>query len=308
MTFSRQRAPGAWISGVPMATGEAEAFDGNLAKAIDGDGGGTYAPSTQIIIGGSGFKVTGAFDVSGAAAFTGTVECKAGLSVTTAGTFSCSRAGTFSNGLTVSTAGSFTCSRPATFSDGLAIDTAGDFTCSRPFTLTNVMTTDHLIHADAGVLAFGVTSTGAVQFNTTLNVDGNATFNAYAYLNGRTFLAERLVLSGLGRLAYRTTTPANANVTLGVDTVDEIFLSESTGGGGYTVTISTTAALPGSRIRISRDYDAPTGNWTVSVPAYVSGSAFFLMGANASTECRSIELTFDGTNWRRTGFSKTSTT
>lgn len=268
MTFSRQRAPGAWISGVPMATGEAEAFDGNLAKAIDGDGGGTYAPSTQIIIGGSGFKVTGAFDVSGAAAFTGTVECKAGLSVTTAGTFSCSRAGTFSNGLTVSTAGSFTCSRPATFSNTLAlnsdtvVDTAATFTCN-----------------------------GAAGFNAAVLITGDVSTSGQIETSGL------ISLTGAAKIGWRFATLADADATIAVSSYDEVRLPAVV-ASTRTITLLNTGAIAGSKIRVTRDYRTANINSTTgSTQLVANGGAIGLYLGAAPGQFHFAELTFDGTNW-----------
>lgn len=57
--FVRLRPSGFWTIASVVTPAEFEAFDENLSKAINGDDGGTWAPSAQIVIGGSGLRVTG---------------------------------------------------------------------------------------------------------------------------------------------------------------------------------------------------------------------------------------------------------
>lgn len=268
MTFSRQRAPGGWITGLPMTTGEAEAFDGNIAKAIDGDGGGTYAPSTQIIIGGLGFRVTGAFDVSGAANFTGTVECKDGLSVTTAGTFSCSRAGTFSNGLTVGTAGSFLCSRPASFGSTVAlnndtvVDAAGMFTCN-----------------------------GIAGFNNDVLITGDVATSGQIETSGL------IQLNGAAKIGWRFATLTDADATISVAGYDEVRIPAIV-ALSRTITVVNGGAIAGSKIRITRDYRTANINATTGAVLLVAngGTIGLNLGA-ASGQFHFVELTFDGSVW-----------
>jgi hypothetical protein len=61
---SRIRAPGTWVSLTTVSPSEFEAFDAYTFSAINGDDGGTWAPTDPIVIGGDGLSVTGpaAFD------------------------------------------------------------------------------------------------------------------------------------------------------------------------------------------------------------------------------------------------------
>lgn len=56
MTFSRVRNPAGWTNNSVVQPGEFEAFDANLANAVDGAGGGTYTPTTRLTIGGQGIE------------------------------------------------------------------------------------------------------------------------------------------------------------------------------------------------------------------------------------------------------------
>jgi hypothetical protein len=65
MSFTRTRAPGLWTFNSTILPGELEHID-DYSFAIDGKGGGTYAPTSTIIVGGDGLNVTGQFDAGNA--------------------------------------------------------------------------------------------------------------------------------------------------------------------------------------------------------------------------------------------------
>lgn len=71
---------------------EAEIIDSQLVFAVDGNGGGTYAPSSLIILGGQGLQVTGDFfDVTSPTAFfhDGLTIDGGDFSITSTGIFTC---------------------------------------------------------------------------------------------------------------------------------------------------------------------------------------------------------------------------
>src|SRR5690606_24096154 len=55
MTFTRAK-PGGWQAGERLTSGQANHIDEQLPKAIDGNAGGSYAPSSPILIGGAGIR------------------------------------------------------------------------------------------------------------------------------------------------------------------------------------------------------------------------------------------------------------
>jgi hypothetical protein len=67
--FSRIRPAGAWNTST-IDPSEMEAFDAQLADAIDGGAGGPYEPGARITIGGAGLEVTSDFQSSGTATMT----------------------------------------------------------------------------------------------------------------------------------------------------------------------------------------------------------------------------------------------
>jgi len=63
--FTRVRPSGFWTSNSTLLSTECEAFDSRIYAAVNGDGGGVWAPAAVIEIGGSGLKTTGAFVATG---------------------------------------------------------------------------------------------------------------------------------------------------------------------------------------------------------------------------------------------------
>ena len=88
--FTRARLAGLWILGSVISPAELEHLD-DYSLAIDGDGGGTYAPSTAIVIGGSGVTLAGTdHHVSG----TLTVDNLAVISIASGGSIKAEGSGT----------------------------------------------------------------------------------------------------------------------------------------------------------------------------------------------------------------------
>lgn len=57
--FARLVPTGTWVNGYTPAPGLWETMDQQLSQAMNGDGGGTYAPATPVIVGGSGMQIPG---------------------------------------------------------------------------------------------------------------------------------------------------------------------------------------------------------------------------------------------------------
>jgi hypothetical protein len=57
--FAYTRSPGGWIALSVLFASEMEDLDGKLFKAINGDEGGSWTPSSQIVLGGAGLKIIG---------------------------------------------------------------------------------------------------------------------------------------------------------------------------------------------------------------------------------------------------------
>lgn len=60
--FTYRKAGGIWSGVLNLTSADMQFFDQNLYKAINGDDGGIWAPTSKIAIGGSGMGVTGNFE------------------------------------------------------------------------------------------------------------------------------------------------------------------------------------------------------------------------------------------------------
>lgn len=75
------RPSGVWNTGIVVLHGEFAAFDLAQFQSINGDLGGTWAPSSVITIGGSGLTVTGLFNATSFSHFSANVQIDNGLGV-----------------------------------------------------------------------------------------------------------------------------------------------------------------------------------------------------------------------------------
>jgi len=69
----------AWADGTAVEAAEYWDLDQKTFAAINGDAGGTWAPTAPIIIGGDGLNLTGLLDIDGAAIFDGAVTFNAAV-------------------------------------------------------------------------------------------------------------------------------------------------------------------------------------------------------------------------------------
>lgn len=164
--FTRARLAGLWILGSVISPAELEHLD-DYSLAIDGDGGGTYAPSTAIVIGGSGVTLSGAnHHVSG----TLTVDNLAVISIASGGSIKAEGSGTADITLaTVSNVGTLTVGSGAVvkINSGGALDVYGSLTLkntSGPGSITAEQNT-------TVTLASGATMTAAS--GSTVNLAGS---------------------------------------------------------------------------------------------------------------------------------------
>lgn len=72
-----------WSIGTTISPSEAWHFERSIKASINGDGGGTWAPTSLITIGGSGLTISGPFTVTVAPHFTGRIYADEGLTVAT---------------------------------------------------------------------------------------------------------------------------------------------------------------------------------------------------------------------------------
>lgn len=290
MTITRVRSPGLWTDGSTVSAAEFEALDGNIVKAPDFVGGGTYAPASQVIIGGSGLKVTTAFEVTGTSVigevvFTGITTFNLGFESVGPAQFSAD----------------------VTMADDLTVD--DDLNVGGDLDVTDNAHVGGNLTAD-GALFVGLSASidGDVTVGDDLTVVDDATiggaltvsgtFNAAANwsLTGSGFLQEQMALTGNGRIRYRYTAAPDAvgaDKTLGissgvsVDAVGDVFKVPATGG---TYIVSDTAASAGSMVMLFKN--ANGGSSTIK-----RGDGSTIGTLSAGTGGHLMLLVHSGSQW-----------
>jgi hypothetical protein len=142
MSFTRTRPPGFWTFNSVVAPSEFEHID-DYSYAIDGLGGGTYAPTALITIGGSGLNVTGPMDATdvGTMDVYTTFSIRGGATMQMFGTQIVSGTLSIISGafITVGNGGTFTINAGATATVAAAITLSGATTISGALTCSNTI-------------------------------------------------------------------------------------------------------------------------------------------------------------------------
>lgn len=247
--LTRVRAPGMWTLNSNLLSTECEAFDSRIYKAVNGDDGGVWAPSSAIEIGGAGISITGA------AAFTGGVTAN---NVAISNTLAVQGATTLDDDLTVN--GSVAVSTD--------LDVQGD----------SVLST--LAINGALDVGFKLSVHGSSKLSGSLNVTGSGSINGAAVLSdtlsvaGDSTFDERIAINAAADPAYRLKV-AGASKFTGAITGD----TSLTLGGNLTVSGSTslvglstsaTAAF-GAGITVANDADV-TGDANVTGDVTAGGT------------------------------------
>ncbi len=303
--FDFTRVGGVWSGSPAVTTAEMADIDSKTERAINGDDGGTWAPTTTIVVGGQGLEVTGVFISS---------ECQ-GLELT--------------SGEIVVYSGA-----QININSGGEIELTGDLKVNSGGNI-NVLSggeievrSGALIDAQAGSTlslagAIDIESGGILTVKTgaSLGILGTATLligsTAFLTINAGATVAiaadvthtGKVTYSGTGaRVVKRLQTVTNANATLTVASC-QICRWVTTDGNNYTLTLGTSPTpSAGEVIEVSRR-ELLAGNGTVvdgasSLPIYLfhmdtstngsGGASFFWDGANwrvlqGQSECRTSD-------------------
>lgn len=164
--FAYTRAGGVWNALTVLTSAEMADLDAKTFAAINGDAGGTWAPSDPIIIGGDGLDATGPLASSGGATFT------AGAFRISGGSCRVDVLGDFRLGLSVQGAG-------VTLEATAPLDSKGTTR------LRGTVTCDANITAGTTIFATGnISSVAAITAGTTLICGGALTVGAGAGITG----------------------------------------------------------------------------------------------------------------------------
>lgn len=254
---TRIRPIGLWTLDSDVLTSEFEAFDLAQFESINGDQGGTWAPASQIEIGGAGLKVSGPFDmpIGTTGTFGGTVDfaststptfvAGSNTDVEAGAVWAFANAPSFAAGFLVS-AGTVTFASAMTVVDvaapmlfstgssiqidtGIQVDIDGivNFTstdavsvaASKPWQFNNTPDFADGLDVDGGTLKIGAAALLDVESGSTVDVKSGATLvvNGTYSLVGNGFLTGRMVLSSGGVIEKPTAIGVDADTTYSVD-------------------------------------------------------------------------------------------
>lgn len=255
MAFSLIKA-GGWAFGEILTSAQMDALDADHAAAIDGVGGGTYAPSNPIVVGGDGLSVTGPFACSGPATFTSTVTLGNAESdtITVNGLLVINNDLVIDNDVqlgsggadAISVDGVATFSNEATFEDGIDVtgggativgntEVTGTFEVSSDVTVGDDLTVqdDATVHGN-----FYCSGNVTSEDDTTLGSNASKTLTVNAQL------ITRLQFSGNGRVGIRALELDDANQTVTVAEANTLLVPAGL-GGTRIYKLSNTGAVEG---------------------------------------------------------------
>ncbi len=286
MSWTRLRTIGGWASLTTVAPGEFEAIDTRIASTIDVVGGGSYAPSAPVTIGGSGVRLTSLFYSDGGAQFSQAAAFYLpGLTIDDTGTyaggdsdvkFSCTLPAWFTGAVDINAAltgvgatfVSYTASHKGV-AIGSTTTTIGTnvatVTSALPVTITADLTAQNVTGTNASfsgtLTAVGTTTLGDIASpggtanlgTVTLHARENAmdgidvTGGDVNILAGALIAHQRIQTVGEARI-----TPRLVYLTDGDQTVDivagSLFTMKGTSTGDHSVKVNTTGAVVGDVI------------------------------------------------------------
>lgn len=222
--FTRVRVDlAAWGIGTGVSQAEFEKFDANLFAAINGDAGGTWAPSAAITLGGEGMRFVGARLAVDA---DGSFEINCDALFTEASRFT--GLTSFTSGIAVSGTGSATFGVPivanaaATFSQNVTVGTS---------VMTSLTVNSLLYAANGGTIGSSSLSTltvnstethtgpethnGPVTINDSLAVNASMSLGEAPGTSGDAIYIEGDLLLNNGRVALTKTICPDADVSTG---------------------------------------------------------------------------------------------
>jgi hypothetical protein len=222
--FDFTRAGGVWTGSPALLTAEIADLDSKTERAINGDDGGTWAPTTTINIGGQGVTVTGVFISS---------ECQ-GLELTAGDltVYSGARVLLAGGKAEVATGSEIEVQSGATlevqsggivrFNSGSDVDFLGNIEIESGAAMIYRSGSQHIANSGS-----------ATSFGGTITFSGRATFSGPS-----------------GRTVRRLFSATNANVTVGPDDCDYAYW-DCTNANNYTLTLKnngTAIPVEGERI------------------------------------------------------------
>lgn len=299
MSFTRVK-PANWAAFETLTAAQMNQLDIDHANAVDGSGGGVYAPSSAIEIGGSGLVVSGAFGVTGVSTFSGDVFLGVfGADVQVDGPLTVNEPSTFNETVTVNddvlVSDDITCLGNLEIQGTTILgNAAGDTVTANGNAIFNGTATfnGNVVLGDSGdLIVVGGSMACALGFS----VDGNATIgnaagDAHAFTGTCTF-NDPIVLAGDGHVRKRVIAGADAASTYGVDDADIILLESGTLSAPRIYTIDNTSAGAGSSLIVVNK------STTQALTVNLNGGALSVTLQNTTGQEPWYEFVFFGGVW-----------
>lgn len=238
MTIAKMK-PSGFGPNDELTSAEIEICNSQMPNFMDGAAGGTYTPSAPLIVAGAqGLACSGVLNI------TGTGVCTIALAASLVINGTCTVGGTgsqtFASGATLTTAAGSTSTfnGTCTFNENFSLNSAKTFSC-------------------AGTLALGSTGSITGAAGSTVNLTGTAITLG---VGTQTVNQGTIVNFLTGHVNDRLVDLTDANQTIGISSgtiatngADVVMLAASVLSADRVITVTSTGALRGSRMRFSTD-------------------------------------------------------
>lgn len=287
--FAYTRAGGIWNIGTSLLAAEMASIDAKTFASLNGDAGGTWAPSAVITIGGQGLSVPANVTL-GTGGTTGlTVNSSSVFNFVTnfLGTTRILADSRFGDDNTT------TCTMNSSFviNSGFVSNANSSFAGSGVHLTFGTGTVLTLATGSSLVCSAGALFNASVTCGSTLAVTGAATFSSDVVIGGTGSIVERVVLG------------TAANGTYSVSTADVVFLSQALStSGSYTYTLDHVGAVTGKKMRISLEEGCAISVQVNDITGghIISGSTVI---GNSAGNYTSMDLVFVNSQWRHAAHS-----
>jgi len=279
------RPSGVWTAGVPVLHGEFAAFDLAQFQSINGDLGGTWAPSSIITIGGAGLNVTGPFQVHGSfhvyvgALFDSTVN-----------------AASFEASTDITADRDLIAGRHVVASGNATI--GGNITAGGDITATGDVSATGNLHGVVGISTPGfLVVGGAASVAGAATITGQVTAGGFVTTGASSFAAD-VTLSGSGSIVERIVTATDADATFSVSSVDTVFIPHTFGSTPRTFTIDHMGAVAGKTMMVVMETGMSS---TTEIDLLDSVGGRILPGnriRNSAGNYTSVMIKFINSQWR----------
>lgn len=317
----------AWATGTAVSQGDFWKFDQNQYKAINGDEGGTWAPSSAIVIGGSGLQVSGTLSTTatGSVVFNGAFSALGNTEIgaSSANTLRVDATSQFYSPVTINTstslttAGALIATGAATFSGAFNINnnaTIGSdgtdvLTVHSATTFEGPATTNGTMICAAGLGANAISCSGTIAAFGDFECGGSLVAHGDVTL-GDSSTADTITVNGVQSYYGEEYHDDRATFNVGITTGGTSSINEATCYGAFVARSNVTLGDSSANTLTIRSTTQFENNLTVGTDAAdsfsVNSSANFLnnvtigsdhtdtLTSNAAAYFSSVRLGADG--------------